>query len=132
MVTREFFSEHGQSQSLADFASRSRQDVGAATAKNGENTNANASTNRRPSLASRAGALVRQMSSRATSSLTAVSAESQSQPLPPASAKMALFHTRTATVHVENGEWSLALKSYNRALIHHPANARRVGRYPGN
>mmetsp|Transcript_2361 Transcript_2361/g.5349 ORF Transcript_2361/g.5349 Transcript_2361/m.5349 type:complete len:399 (+) Transcript_2361:276-1472(+) len=120
MVTRKFCSDNDQTQSLADFANNSRRDVGAAgaaTAKNGENTNA--STGRRPSLASRAGALVRQMSSRATSSLAAVSAESQSQPLPPASAKMALFHTRTATVHVENGEWSLALKSYNRALIHH-------------
>ena len=119
MVTRQFCSDNGQAQLLADFANNSRRDVGAtgaATAKNGENTNAG----RRPSLASRAGALVRQMSSRATSSLAAVSAESQSQPSPPpASAKMALFHTRTATVHVENGEWSLALKSYNRALIHH-------------
>ena len=56
------------------------------------------------------------MSSRATK-LTVP--ESQSPPLPPASAKMALFHTRTANCHVENGEWSLALKSYNRALIHH-------------
>ena len=120
MVTRQFYSDNDETQSLADFANNSRRDVGAAgaaTAKNGENTNA--ITGRRPSLASRAGTLVRQMSSRATSSLTAVSAESQSQPLPPASAKMALFHTRTATVHVENGEWSLALKSYNRALIHH-------------
>lgn len=121
MVTRQFCSDNDQTQSLADFANNFRRDVGAAgaaTAKNGENTNA--STGRRPSLASRAGTLVRQMSSRATSSLAAVSAESQSQPSPPpASAKMALFHTRTATVHVENGEWSLALKSYNRALIHH-------------
>ena len=87
-------------------------------ANNGDNKN-----NRRLSLATRAGALVRQISSRAN--LT-----SETQPLrgnetttttsrSPPSAKMALFHTRTAAVHVENGEWSLALKSHNRALIHH-------------
>jgi len=106
MVTRQFCSAPGQTQSLAGCNN-----------SNGEN----ASACRRMSLASRAGALVRQLSSRAN--LT-----DEAQPLrgggaransSPPSAKMALFHTRTATVHVENGEWSLALKSYNRALIHH-------------
>jgi len=73
------------------------------------------------SLASRAGSLVRQVSSRA-----GLASEEAAQPVAgrgtataAPSAKMALFHTRTASVHVENGEWSLALQSHNRALIHY-------------
>jgi hypothetical protein len=81
----------------------------------------NTTTTRRMSLASRAGSLVRQVSSRA-----GLASEEAAQPLAgrgtattAPSAKMALFHTRTASVHVENGEWSLALQSHNRALIHY-------------
>ena len=87
---------------------------------NNKNGGDNANDNKRMSLATRAGALVRQISSRAnlTSETQPLTTTSCTHGSPP-SAKMALFHTRTASVHVENGEWSLALKSYNRALIHH-------------
>ena len=91
------------------------------TDKNGGD---NANNIRRMSLATRAGALVRQLSSRAnvtseTQPLTTTSNTTSTTTSTHASPKMALFHTRTASVHVENGEWSLALKSHNRALIHH-------------
>lgn len=107
---------HGDGHSPKTLTCRPDIDTDTDTDKNGSE---NANNNRRMSLASRAGALVRQISSRANLTSETRPLNTIASPASPPSAKMALFHTRTASVHVENGEWSLALKSFNRALIHH-------------